>query len=97
MGIIYKLTSPSGKIYIGQTTRSFQQRLKEHITQSGCVILSFALKKYGFENFEKEILITCDDDLLNIKEIEYMPVPIDLPLNLSSKGSRSLKSVTTTF
>jgi hypothetical protein len=32
-----------------------------------------------------------------IKEIEYMPVPIDLPLNLSSKGSRTLKSVTTTF
>jgi len=32
-----------------------------------------------------------------LKEIEYMPVPIDLPLNLSSKGSRSLRSVTTTF
>lgn len=32
-----------------------------------------------------------------MKEIEYMPVPIDLPLNLSSKGSRSLRSVTTTF
>jgi len=32
-----------------------------------------------------------------IKEIEYMPVPMDLPLNLSSKGSRTLKSVTTTF
>ena len=32
-----------------------------------------------------------------IKEIEYMPMPIDLPLNLSSKGSRSLRSVTTTF
>lgn len=32
-----------------------------------------------------------------IKEIEYMPVPIDLPINLSSKGSRSLRSVTTTF
>ena len=32
-----------------------------------------------------------------IKEIEYMPLPIDLPLNLSSKGSRSLRSVTTTF
>ena len=32
-----------------------------------------------------------------IKEIEYMPVPMDLPLNLSSKGSRSLRSVTTTF
>ena len=32
-----------------------------------------------------------------MKEIEYMPVPIDLPLNLSSKGSRTLRSVTTTF
>ena len=32
-----------------------------------------------------------------LKEIEYMPVPIDLPLNLSSKGSRTLRSVTTTF
>jgi hypothetical protein len=32
-----------------------------------------------------------------MKEIEYMPVPIDLPVNLSSKGSRSLRSVTTTF
>ena len=32
-----------------------------------------------------------------IKEIEYMPIPIDLPLNLSSKGSRTLRSVTTTF
>jgi hypothetical protein len=32
-----------------------------------------------------------------VKEITYMPMPIDLPLNLSSKGSRSLRSVTTTF
>ncbi len=32
-----------------------------------------------------------------MKEIEYMPQPIDLPVNLSSKGSRSLRSVTTTF
>lgn len=32
-----------------------------------------------------------------LKEIEYMPMPIDLPVNLSSKGSRSLRSVTTTF
>ena len=32
-----------------------------------------------------------------LKEVEYMPTPIDLPLNLSSKGSRTLRSVTTTF
>lgn len=32
-----------------------------------------------------------------LKEVEYMPLPIDLPVNLSSKGSRTLRSVTTTF
>jgi hypothetical protein len=32
-----------------------------------------------------------------LKEVEYMPMPIDLPLNLSSKGSRTLRSVTSTF
>ncbi len=32
-----------------------------------------------------------------LSEIQYMPMPIDLPRNLSSKGSRSLRAVTTTF
>lgn len=32
-----------------------------------------------------------------LSEIEYMPMPIDLPRNQSSKGTRSLRSVTTTF
>jgi hypothetical protein len=32
-----------------------------------------------------------------LKEVEYMPMPIDLPVNLSSKGSRTLRSVTSTF
>ena len=32
-----------------------------------------------------------------LKEVEYMPMPFDLPVNLSSKGSRTLRSVTSTF
>ena len=32
-----------------------------------------------------------------VNEVEYMPIPIELPKNLSSKGERTLKSVTTTF
>ena len=32
-----------------------------------------------------------------LKEVEYMPMPIDLPVNLSSKGSITLRSVTSTF
>lgn len=32
-----------------------------------------------------------------LKEVEYMPVPLEHPVNLSSKGTKNLKSVTTTF
>ena len=32
-----------------------------------------------------------------INEVQYMPMPIDRPKNLSSKGEKTLKSVTTTF
>lgn len=32
-----------------------------------------------------------------INEVLYMPMPIDRPKNLSSKGEKTLKSVTTTF
>jgi hypothetical protein len=45
----------------------------------------------------EHILPEVDQYLGYLKEVEYMPMPIDLPLNLSSKGSRSLRSVTTTF
>lgn len=45
----------------------------------------------------EQILPEVNQYLGYLKEIEYMPVPIDLPLDVSSKGSRSLRSVTTTF
>jgi hypothetical protein len=32
-----------------------------------------------------------------LNEVQYQPMPIDLPLNLSQKGKRTLRSVTTTF
>ena len=52
MGCIYKLVSPSGKVYIGQTSRTFEKRFKEHCSgTSGGTIIEKALKKYGPENF----------------------------------------------
>lgn len=72
MGFIYKLTSPSGKIYIGQTTRTLEKRLKEHCNGSEHSILSVAIKKYGIENFTKEIICECNDDDLNQTEIDYI-------------------------
>jgi group I intron endonuclease len=53
--VIYKLTSPSGKSYIGQT-RNFRMRCNEHKSSKHCTKLSSAIKKYGLESFSHEIL-----------------------------------------
>jgi len=46
-GIIYKITSPSGKVYVGQTMRSFEKRMQEHKQESSCcTTVSRAIQKY---------------------------------------------------
>jgi group I intron endonuclease len=66
MGVIYCLTSPSGKQYIGQTKRAFTKRLNEHKKCiSGCIILNNAIHKYGFDSFIYEILIETNNLFLN--------------------------------
>lgn len=72
MGIIYKITSPSQKIYVGQTTRSLEQRYKEHCKPKENSIISNAIMKYGPDNMKIEILCYCEDAELNDKEKEYI-------------------------
>ena len=46
-GIIYKITSPSGKIYVGQTIQDFNHRIRNHkCNSSGCTALKSAIDKY---------------------------------------------------
>ena len=56
-GWIYKYTSPSGKSYIGQTVYSLYDRagLNGRCYKS-CAVFYAAIQKYGFENFDVEIL-----------------------------------------
>lgn len=77
MGIIYKLTSPKGKEYIGQTTKTFDVRMCNHKSASsnldkkdGCRALNNATRKYGWGNFVKQIVLECDDNELDFYE-EY--------------------------
>jgi group I intron endonuclease len=72
MGVIYKLTSPSGQSYVGQTIRLLRKRLLEHQRLTCCPALHNAIKKYGFANFNVETLWEGDNDLLNQKEIEFI-------------------------
>jgi group I intron endonuclease len=78
MGKIYILSSPSGKSYIGQTTRPIQKRLEEHRTgKSRCVAIYNAIKLHGWENFEIDWYECPDEDLnfdeeLMIREMETL-------------------------
>lgn len=71
MNVIYKLTSPSGKNYIGQTTRNINRRWNDHKgcaanlnKKNGCAKLNNAIRKYGWNNFTKEVIWECfEEDL----------------------------------
>ena len=66
---IYKITSPSGKIYIGQSI-NLVKRHNSYKTLD-CKLqtrLYRSLKKYGFENHIFEIIENCKEVDLNIRE-----------------------------
>ena len=74
MGYIYKITNKKdNKIYIGQTVRNINTRWKEHLKKrSNCRYLSSAIKKYGINNFEFQLICISFDDKLDDIEIEYI-------------------------
>jgi len=62
------LTSPNGKIYIGQTIRPIEKRFKQHRKKSsGCVAIYNAIQYHGWDNFEKD-WYECPDEDLNFDE-----------------------------
>lgn len=78
MGLIYCYTAPNGKKYIGQTKKTFEERDKEHVKSANskkkykCTAFHAALLEHGRENFKTEILIECNDDMLNKYEKYYV-------------------------
>lgn len=53
--LIYKHTSPSGKAYIGQT-KNLARRNSSHRGDSGCRLFAKAIKRYGWDSFQHEVL-----------------------------------------
>ncbi len=59
-GVIYKITNLlNGKPYVGQTTRTIEERFKEHVSHNQYLI-GKAIRKYGKENFSIEVLDECE-------------------------------------
>ena len=69
MGYIYILTSPNGKSYIGQTIHSIEKIFEQHQKRSRCRRIYNAIKKYGWENIEKDWYYCPDEDLNNHEEL----------------------------
>jgi group I intron endonuclease len=72
--IIYKATNLiNGKVYVGKTISSLNQRKLEHLNAAlkfrYNMIFHNAIRKYSIDNFKWEIIYECDDELiLNIME-----------------------------
>lgn len=60
-GVIYLITSPKQKHYVGQTVQTFDNRMQQHkrsadIEEDRCPKLCRAIRKYGWENLTKQII-----------------------------------------
>lgn len=85
---IYKITSPSGKIYIGQS-RNISKRWNnyKYLSCKNQTKLYNSFLKYGVEKHIFEILEICTEDILNSKEVEYVnKIPKYLSLNIREAG-----------
>lgn len=54
--LVYKHTTPSGKVYIGITKQRVSKRWKNGQGYEGCTAFYRAVQKYGWQNIEHEII-----------------------------------------
>jgi group I intron endonuclease len=87
----------NGKVYIGQTSNIGRRwRTHLHRAKSGlCRPLYSAIRKYGKESFSIEVLLECDESVVDEKEIEYIRLfescSPDRGYNLAGGGSATFK------
>tara|TARA_B110000240_G_C13405948_1_gene413117 strand:- start:32 stop:994 length:963 start_codon:yes stop_codon:yes gene_type:complete len=72
-GIIYKISSPSGKVYVGQTIQKFNDRIRSHQRKgSECTAISRAIQKYGDEMKYEIIEQDTPQEQLDEREIYWI-------------------------
>lgn len=91
---IYKFTNKlNGKAYIGQTTMKLKDRITCHLAPTSKLTIGKALKKYGINNFEIEVLHTTDSiEELNEKEEHFIELFNTLKLGYNERpGGKNYK------
>ncbi len=95
MGVIYKITSPTNRIYVGQA-KNLRKRIAGHKLSakrdSSSIILVNSFKKHGFNEHKIEVIEECDNDKLNereifwIKELKSFYTDSPLGMNMTTGG-----------
>lgn len=102
MGCLYKLTSPSGKSYIGISSKGIEKRWAKHVEHAYGKrtngVLYAALRKYGPDSFVREVLAECDDwdtlcamEMAAIAEHATMS-PLGYNLTIGGEGTRARRT-----
>jgi group I intron endonuclease len=73
IGFIYKITSPTGRVYIGKTTR-LNDRISyyRNNNKGGQKMLDSSIKKHGWDQHKFEVIDEAPADQLNDLEIRYI-------------------------
>src|SRR5436190_3412409 len=74
MGVIYKITSPTNKLYVGKTY-DLRKRINchKHCAKKGSnIILHNSIRKYGWENHVLEVIEEVPDEQLNEREMFWI-------------------------
>lgn len=91
MFYVYKLTSPSGRAYVGYTGQTVAERWRQHVTRARRGAqhpLCSAIRKYGAENFTVETVAAfADQDSALASEAEHIAA-LERKYNLSPGGER---------
>lgn len=100
MAIIYKITSPSNRIYVGKTF-DLRKRINAHRhsvkkKNTSHVILINSLRKHGFDEHIFEVIEECDDKLIDEREIYWIKElnaynadnPMGMNMTLGGDGQR---------
>lgn len=87
MGVIYKITNPKGKIYIGKS-KNLKVRLRRYrmTTLKPDTVIHKSVVKYGWDNHIVEILETLENNLLNEREVFWI-AELKTNLYLYPKGN----------
>lgn len=92
MACVYRISSPTGKSYIGATRKSAKGRYREHVrsaNRGSCNKIHRAIRKYGPENMKVETLVIGDIDYcfeLEQKAIKGFGTLAPSGYNLTSGG-----------